>query len=125
MSPLQGEQSSAEDRFSNFSVQYSDSYSEIREAEWCSGSNEITWHEIAWISTFALIGARMWPWVSLGLICKMGVIVITSSTIIVRVVRDSRVKCTLWPGTQRAPRNVAPPSGLLACNGTYMLDEVA
>lgn len=35
-----------------FSLQYLESYSELRDTEWYSGNN--TWHEIAWIPTLAL-----------------------------------------------------------------------
>lgn len=94
----------------------------MREAEWCCGSN--IWHESAWISTFALIRARMWPWASLGSIFLTSIIVTISYTLTGRMVRANRVTCTLWPGTQRALKNVAPASGALACSGTYMLDEV-
>lgn len=62
----------------------------VRE-EWCSGNN--IWHEVGWIPALALIGTGMWPWPSLGLIFRMGIIVIIFYTVIVKMICDNRLRC--------------------------------
>lgn len=62
----------------------------VRE-EWCSGNS--IWHEVDWIPALALIGTGMWPWPSLGLIFRMGIIVIIFYTVIVKMICDNRLRC--------------------------------
>lgn len=94
---------STEYNFSSYSSEYClESYSEIREAEWCSG------HEFACIPDLALTG--MWPWTSLGLIFKLGILVIILYTIIVRMMRYYRVKCPALAWCTVVPGECLPPS---------------